>query len=981
MGDSTQSTASTQDGHPRPGTTILPPGTRVGRYVLLADIGIGGMGVVYKAYDPQLERPIALKLLRAAGDDEAAQRFRQRLLREAQALAQLSHPNVVAVHDVGTFGEGVFVAMEFIEGQTLVRWCQAEPRSKPKIVELYLAAGEGLAAAHRAGLVHRDFKPENVLVGDDGRVRVLDFGLVRVAASESAPARATAAAPANGDGEAVTAPIRVDVDSTRITIDEQPRDQEKLNTSRLLTSPLTHEGSIMGTPRFMAPEQHLSQPVDERADQFSFCVSLYEALYGTFPFAGTTVAELRLNVTAGNVLEPPPGARVPRFIRAALLRGLMVKPGDRYPSMAALLEALRADPRVTRDRWLRAAAALLLVGTAAFGWRALRSRDVRACAGAEAKLDGVWDSARRAAVRNAFHKSDKPYAEAALASVEKLFDAYAAQWVAMHVDTCEATHVRGEQSQELLDLRMTCLGDRLTQLNTLADVFTSADGSVVERAVQSAQSLPSLELCADVAALRAPIPPPREAAAQRRVESVRQQLSRASALGLLARYDDGLRLTRAALADAQALHYAPIEAEAELRLGALYDDEGGNTDAVNALYRALVAGLAGHHDEVAAQATIRLIRAIGDGQAHYEEGERWAGIAEALVSRVQRKNELLGAFLINRSKLRIREGRYDDSLGDATQGLKIVEQLFGSDDYRVADANHMLGMIYIYKADYQRSLDSYNRSLAINQRILGADHPKIITDLAGIGGVYVELGEYERAIEQYQRAITAIKKVRTDHPIIPVMVNNMGEALLSLNRPEEAFAQFQLAFADWQKRLGPSHELTIVYDNLGNAKLAMKQPEEGLRYLHEGLEMCDHVLGHKHNACGQLLTDMGEAYRQLGKLDLAMTTLKESLAIREKAMGPTHPELIAPLLAMGRVEIGRGNRPAARPLLERAVALVGAKPSDQADARFLLAQELRSDGETERAMTLARQAQEFYAKARSARGDSLAAVTAFLDRH
>jgi tetratricopeptide (TPR) repeat protein len=736
----------------------------------------------------------------------------------------------------------------------------------------------------------------------------------------------------------------------------------------------------MGTPRFMAPEQLSSQTVNERADQFSFCVSLYEALYGQFPFAGLTLDELKQNVTQGRVSDAPAGSRVPRWLRLVLVRGLAVNPGDRYPSMAALLAALRADPRVKRGRRLRAAAAVVVVAAVAVGWKVARSRDVRACAGAERKLDGVWDEARRQAVRVAFGKSDKPYAAAALSAVEKLFDGYAHNWLAMHVDACEAAYVRGEQSQDLLDLRMTCLEDRRAQLNTLAELFSAADGPVIERAVQSAQSLPSLAMCADAAALRAPTPPPRDRDERARVDAVRQQLARANVLGMTARYDDGIKLTREALRDAQKLHYAPIEAEAELRLGTLYDEQGGNTDAVNELYRGLVAGLAGRHDEVAAQATIRLIRAIGDGQAHYEEGERWAGIAEALVARVQRRDELESMLSIYRAKLRVREGRYDDALRDALHSLEIAERTFSADDYRVADAYHILGAIYIYKADYPKALEGYGRSLSTNQRLLGPDHPKIITDLAGMAGVYVETGEYERAIEQYQRALVAIRKVRVDHPIIPVLVNNMGEAMLALNRAGDAFQQFKICFADWQKRLGPSHELAIVYDNLGRSQVALKHPEEGLRYLNEGLEMCDKVLGRQHNACGTLLTDIGQAYRQMGKLDQAMALLQQSLEIRQKAMGATHPEVIQPLLAMARIHMQRRDFAAAQPLLARAVTISAAKPSDQADVRFALAQVVRAQGDRERALSLAKQAQELYGKA-AARGESLAEVSAWLDHH
>src|SRR5262245_37690244 len=208
------------------------------------------MGVVYAAYDPELDRRVALKLLHAGGSVEA----RKRLLREAQAMARLAHPNVIAVHDVGTWGDEVFVAMEFVEGPTLAERVRDEEPGWREVLDLYLQAGEGLAAAHVAGIVHRDFKPQNALVGRDGRVRVLDFGL----------ARGTGALP--------------------------PREAEEGPDSGaapgLLVTPLTRSGSRMGTPAYMSPEQFEGLPADELSDQFSFCVALYEALYGERPFGG-----------------------------------------------------------------------------------------------------------------------------------------------------------------------------------------------------------------------------------------------------------------------------------------------------------------------------------------------------------------------------------------------------------------------------------------------------------------------------------------------------------------------------------------------------------------------------------------------------------------------------------------------------------------------------------------------------------------------
>jgi serine/threonine-protein kinase len=355
MGSVNDTTVAERAGAPR---RELARGTSVGRYLLLDMLGEGGMGVVYKAYDPELGRPVALKLLRTGQGTPS--RFRDRLLREAQALAQLQHPNVIAVHDVGTFDDQVFIAMEFVEGRTVRAWLKERRRTRREILDVFLAAGEGLASAHKAGLIHRDFKPENLMLGEDGRVRVLDFGLARAANTQTFEEGSV-------DGTPVSLPPPERSESTS----DDLRPSQRM-THPLLESRLTHAGAIVGTPAFMAPEQRGEGEVGEAADQFSFCVSLYWSLYDAFPF------DRLENAVDGEVAEPPAGATVPRWLRQVLVRGLRGRPADRYPSMGALLEALRADPVEALRRRVRGAlgviAVLALLSAAWAGGLAYRAR-------------------------------------------------------------------------------------------------------------------------------------------------------------------------------------------------------------------------------------------------------------------------------------------------------------------------------------------------------------------------------------------------------------------------------------------------------------------------------------------------------------------------------------------------------------------------------------------------------------------------------
>jgi hypothetical protein len=298
----------------------IAPGTHIGRYVVERLIGGGAFGAVYAGVDPELDRPIALKLLRSISAEQRAD-AEARLAREAQAMARVSHPNVVAVFDAGVWNGRVFIAMERVEGSDLSAWLKAAPRSVAKIIDVFRAAGRGLAAAHSVGLIHRDFKPANVLVGSDGRVRVSDFGLARAMGAQVS--------------ELPAVPLSDDPDA-----------------------PLTQAGAVLGTPPYMAPEQHLGQDLDARTDQFALCASLYEALYGRRPFGGA-YPQLRDDIIHGRVRPPPPGARVPQTLQRIVMRGLEPLPGHRWPTLDALLSALGRDRSKVPRRLATASAALL----------------------------------------------------------------------------------------------------------------------------------------------------------------------------------------------------------------------------------------------------------------------------------------------------------------------------------------------------------------------------------------------------------------------------------------------------------------------------------------------------------------------------------------------------------------------------------------------------------------------------------------------
>src|SRR5688572_24837441 len=329
-------------------TSALRRGSSLGRYVVLDVLGRGGMGIVYAAYDPELDRKIAVKLVKWGSSSTAGTGGRSRLQREAQALAKLTHSNIVGVYDVGTIGDAIFVAMEFISGETIAAWIKrrwpADPPHWRDVLSIMVPAGRGLAAAHAAEIIHRDFKPENVMMDPAGRIVVLDFGLARPTST------------------------------SRSRSHDDPKPIE-ISAATSLMMPLTLTGSVMGTPAYMSPEQFAGQDTDAATDQFSFCVSLYHALYGERPFPGDNINELTTSVFKEQVRPAPKGTSVPAWLRRVVLRGLSRRPAERWSSMEELLAALENDPARRRKRIAFGVAAVAVLGGAIWGSRALATRD------------------------------------------------------------------------------------------------------------------------------------------------------------------------------------------------------------------------------------------------------------------------------------------------------------------------------------------------------------------------------------------------------------------------------------------------------------------------------------------------------------------------------------------------------------------------------------------------------------------------------
>jgi len=878
----------------------LHVGTALDQFVVLEELGAGGMGVVLAAYDPNLDRKVAIKVLRS--DRGAAARgpvASARLLREAQALAKLSHPNVITIYEVASRGGRVALVMEYIDGPTLTEWLADGDSDWREVVSAFWQAGSGLAAAHAAGLVHRDFKPDNVLVGKQGRVRVTDFGLV-----------SSAAASADGppDTDATTRPIPSAADSS---------------------STLTCEGALVGTVAYMAPEQFKRLPADAKADQFSFCVALYEGLYGERPFEGESYAELRDAVRDERVKDPPSGRDVPGWVRELVLRGLRADPAKRHSSMDALLDALERDPR---QRRVRIAVGATVVGLAAITVFALTRMGgpspVAVCAGAADLPGGVWDSEVRERVRTSFAETKRPHSAETLALVEAEMDRRVAAWTAARVEVCEATHVRGEQSDQLMDLRIHCLDRRLGELRALTALFgEKPDPKLVDKAMTALSRTTPLAVCDDAEALLAETPLPEEPNARARVAELRTRLDQVLALQRAGRYQEGIEQATALATESDTIDYPPVRAETLHLLAALMARASDPKLAEKALYEALQASADARKHRLVADAWIELLLLVGSRQGQHERALALRPTAQAAVA-----------------------------------------QAGGQEGHRARLASS-LGLVLAAKGDQAAAREQHELALAIQERLLGSDHPRVAMSLGNLANALAEQGMYAEARQHYERALTIQERsLGAHHPETGFTLNNLGNVVAYQGDNLAAVQYFERTLAIWEKALAPNHPLVATcLNNLGTSHSDLGNVKEARTSYQRALEMLIATFGSGHPAVATLTGNLGELVAKGGDYAGALELCSRSLAIYEKTLGGKHPDTAHALTCVGEAQLGSKAPRAALAPLRRALALRESQAGDAAEiarTRFALARALwETGGDRRRAVALAEQSRDGYAAA------------------
>ena len=812
--------------------TTTPGATYVGRYELGRQLGAGGMGVVYEARDPELHRRVAVKLLHGGLRGDAAT-FRAHLLREARAMAQLAHPNVVMVHDVGQIGDRVFVAMELVEGATLREWLATRP-SADAILDAFVQAGAGLLAAHKIGLVHRDFKPDNVLVAD-GRVRVTDFGLAR-----------PLDLPAHDGPSPVAAALDVSLAATR-------------------------PGAVVGTPAYMSPEQLRGDPADARSDQFSFCVALYEAFHGKRPFAGKSFAELSSNVLAGRRL--PIASSTPRNVKRVLTRGLAVLPHRRHRSMAEVIADLQRPRNASRGPIIGLAAAggaaVAVGGVLLFALpeepaeRAPANTPTTSPTAAASICDGIgeaWTPSRRTAVMEQVQKG--VFGDAIAPATAAALDAWVDRWSAQTRAAC----TRAEAPA------LACLESSRERLAALVTELGDADSIEAAHALEAATVLPAPEHCASAERSRRRPAPPEDTELAARVALVRREIATARAQVDLAA-KDALDTATGALAAAEATKHAPAIAEARLALGLAQRREGQIDAAAPTLDAAVVAATEGAHADVATEAALALVEVVGASLMHTADAEKWIRIVQADIDAFDDR-ELAAELALHRVAIARAVAEWDEARQAAEAAVELQPKGVGA---RLALARALLG-----GDDAKGSLEHARAALALGEETLPDRDFRRARLHAAVGHAHAALGDHAAALAAFEAASKLRIYPREYDEDVDEMMSDVGRAqvLAALGRTGEAEKAFAEAHNEWPEWLENAEVMGAHAEWLASAGRgadAMARIREALAFLEAKIGAEDPRLVTTLRRVGAIATVTGDFAAADAALQRAAEILERSV--------------------------------------------------------------------------------------------------------
>lgn len=826
----------------------------IGRFVVLRRLGHGGMGVVYEAHDPKLDRKVAVKVVDDGSHDGGTPRSQQELLREAQAAATLSHPNVVTIFEVGTEGEAVFVAMELVDGATLRKWLAPATRTWREITTMFVGAAEGLAAAHHAGLVHRDFKPDNVLIGVDGRPRVADFGLARALARDR---------PSDADLPTASGAV----DSTR--------------TGDSFTA-------IAGTPRYMAPEQYEGRGIGPACDQFALCVALYEALCGAHPFdpKGEGSESLTRRVLAGRAAAPHPRVRgVPKNVMRMVMKGLALRPADRHTDLDELIARLRSA-LARRQRIVVGAGALgLAAATAALGYASAPTEPIDPCQDATAPILAQWNDGTKAAVRSSLSATMRRDVETTTALVIGKIDRYAQQWAELRQQSCEATRIEGQRSDLLLELSYACLDRRLGGLTTVLAALQEADAMTLERATVAVDMLPPLPRCvdrADLLATRGAALSERsdrnQPGADRRWSELFARIRKADALRSLGRADEAMAIVAEVVEAAEAEQLRGVHAAGLALRGRLWLRDRNVDNAEADLKRAAALALEADLPDIAMQALVRLSAVERRRRDNLDHAHVYLDLAEGLGRRDGTSEVAVLGVAMERARIARLQGHYDAARDRLDEALSHAPSLLADHTTVIAARNDLAAnLVSLGQLDEAHAI--FTELLPLQIAAKGPWHRSVGMLRTNLGAIAHTRKRYAEAREHYERALE-LHEDNDDERNAEQIWFRLG--LLELDENKLAAAQEKLlrVYSSRSIRRGTDH-VSLAEVHSAQAEVHRLRGEYGLalREGHRAIELLEAAHGPEHLGLRIPLVSLGRTQLQGGDRREAVTALRRAHAL------------------------------------------------------------------------------------------------------
>jgi len=896
-------------------------GDRFGRFTVISTLGTGGVGVVFKAQDPELRRTVAIKLLHPTG---AAPHEQAQMRRKAQAMAQLQHPNVVAIHEIGVEHGRLFIVMDYVEGCTLRSWLCAQERRGGDVLEMFVAVGRGLAAAHDAGLIHRDFRPENVLVGNDGHPRIVDFGLVPDVDNEATEHSA----------DALSAAAKVDA-----------------------------VGESIRTSAYMSPEHFLCQPVDARSDQFSFCVSLHEALYGVHPFPDDTAEELRAAILEGRRRVLSKRTSAFKWVDSVLDRGLALAPEDRWPSMDRLLHALTHDPAATRRRVVASGLALAVVG--GLGFLGATFTDVeRSCATLAAEsLRDAWSDERARGLATQLAGASLTYIRDLSTRVPPTLDRYAEAWTATRVESCEARR-RGEVTAETYEQISTCLDWRRRELESTVLAIERAPPDTQMQAARVVSSLEAAHACldAEIVAARYVSPSPE---AVDEVEAIRETLIELRRLDNLGNNEDVEQALVELGGRVRATEHPPLIAEYRIRLGKTQLRLGKQDEGLANLRVVLRDSLRAGDDERAAAAAVAMMRpSTPEGVPDLSALKVYGGLTRSLHARSPAAKA--GSSMTYYLQL----GQHSMYVGDWKGGYDHYKASLAATRHNAPDLWLLEAKLLVDLAEIaalrgmsQESQQLSEEALELHRAREGLDNPRVASVYSALGTCALDRGDPLAARTLSETGLALLERadhgesaeawgLRRQRAVALELLGDLEGALANLQQ-YQAYVE-SLSPGDAPTILSARNSVAVTLDSLGRYEEASALL---LRAIEEASEIID-----GHPVMGIARLSLADIYLHTGELDQARAEYRRARELLN-GDGDLHPMVAYAIDGLGQVALKAGDYASAEESLSRALELreqLKVAPTELSGTRLALASAVwggaQSDDERVQARELAARA-------------------------